>query len=100
MHVYVWYRVERDDPATEIAVRGMMARLACRTGVPGQLLRKAEESGLWMEVYQGVTDPEGFTRLMAQKVDEFDLGMFIDGSRRVEIFQVDWSSNATCANQI
>ncbi|MEW6676943.1 MAG: DUF4936 family protein [Pseudomonadota bacterium] len=100
MHVYVWYRVERDDAATVTAIRGMMARLACRTGIPGQLLRKAEEPGLWMEVYQGITDPDAFTRLMAEKVDEFDLAMFIDGNRRVEIFQVDWSSNATCGTQI
>ena len=100
MHVYVWYRVERDDADTATAVRSMMARLACRTGIPGQLLRKPAEPGLWMEVYQGVTDPEGFSRLMAQKADEFDLGMFIDGQRRVEIFQVDWASNASCSNQI
>ena len=100
MHVYVWYRVEKENQDTEAAVRGMMARLACRTGIPGQLLKKPAEPGLWMEVYQGVTDPEGFTRLMDQKADEFDLGMFIDGPRRVETFQVDWSSNATCSNQI
>jgi hypothetical protein len=96
MNLYVWYRVERDDKDTETAVRGMMARLACRSGIPGQLLRKPDEPRLWMEVYQGVSDPDGFARLMVQKVDEFDLGMFIDGPRRVEAFQVEWSISPTC----
>lgn len=97
MNFYVWYRVERDDRDTETAVRGMMARLACRSGVPGQLLKKRDEPCLWMEVYAGVADPAGFERLMAQQVDEFDLGMFIDGNRRVEAFQQDGPSAPTCS---
>jgi hypothetical protein len=97
MNFYVWYRVERDDPDTEIAVRGMMARLACRSGIPGQLLKKRDEPRLWMEVYADVPDPDGFARLMDQKVDEFDLGMFIDGNRRVEAFLPDGSTPPTCS---
>lgn len=99
MNFYVWYRVEQDDKETETAVRGMMARMACRSGVGGQLLKKRDEPRLWMEVYRDVADPEGFQRLMAQKADEFDLGMFIDGERRVEIFQADWSTPPTCTPQ-
>ncbi|MCP5278765.1 MAG: DUF4936 family protein [Thiobacillus sp.] len=97
MHIYVWYRVEKDDRDTENAVRGMMARLACRSGVAGRLLKKRDEPRLWMEVYAGVADQDGFERLMAQKVDEFDLGMFIDGERRVEAFSEDWCATPTCA---
>lgn len=97
MNFYVWYRVERDDADTETAVRGMMARLACRSGIAGQLLKKRDEPRLWMEVYLDVADPSGFERLMAQKVDEFDLGMFIDGNRRVEAFQPDGSTSPTCS---
>ena len=99
MNFYVWYRVEKDDPDTETAVRSMMARLACRSGVAGQLLKKRDEPRLWMEVYRDVADPQGFERLMAQKADEYDLGMFIDGSRRVEAFQEDWSTTPTCSPQ-
>ncbi len=99
MNFYVWYRVERDDRDTETAVRGMMARLACRSGIAGQLLKKRDEPRLWMEVYADVADPDGFTRLMTQKVDEFDLGMFIDGTRRVEAFRADWSTTPTCSTQ-
>jgi len=99
MNFYVWYRVEKDDVETETAVRGMMARLACRTGIAGQLLKKRDEPRLWMEVYADVSDPGAFERLMAQKVDEFDLGMFIDGARRVEVFQQDGSAAPSCSTQ-
>jgi hypothetical protein len=77
----------------------MMARLACRSGVAGQLLKKQDEPRLWMEVYRDVADPAGFQRLMAQKADEYDLGMFIDGARRVEVFREDWSTAPTCPTQ-
>ena len=97
MHLYVWYRVEQDDKDTETAVRGMMARVACRTGIAGRLLKKRDEPHLWMEVYADVADPDGFERLMTQKVDEFDLGMFIDGARRVEAFQEDGSAAPSCS---
>jgi hypothetical protein len=83
---YVWYRVAADDRDTEIAVRGMMARLACRAGVAARLLRKRAEPGLWMEVYEGVAEPDRFVRLMDQAVSEFDIDMFIDGARHVECF--------------
>ena len=85
--VYVWYRVSVDDHDTGATVRSMMARLACRTGVAGRLLRKAGEPCLWMEVYEGVSDVAGFARHLAQAVEEYDLGMFIDGSRHEESFE-------------
>ncbi|HNQ04370.1 MAG TPA: DUF4936 family protein [Thiobacillaceae bacterium] len=97
MHCYVWYRVERDDQDTETVVRAMMARLACSSGVAGQLLKKQGEPRLWMEVYVDVADPPGFQRLMEQKVGEFDLDMFLDGPRRVEVFHADGPSAPICA---
>ncbi len=53
----VWYRVTDDGPDTERIVRGLMARLACRTGIAGQLMRKRDEPRLWMELYAGVVAP-------------------------------------------
>lgn len=96
MNFYVWYRVEKDDQDTETAVRGMMARLACRTGISGQLFKKRDEPRLWMEVYADVADPGAFERLMNQKADEYDLGMFIDGNRRVEAFLTLGSATPAC----
>ncbi|TNF52480.1 MAG: DUF4936 family protein [Gammaproteobacteria bacterium] len=86
-HFYVWYRIEGDAAECERAVRGMMARLTCRTGVAGQLLQKCDEARLWMEVYADVAEPEAFSHRLRQAVDEYDIEMFIDGPRHTECFR-------------
>jgi len=84
---YIWYRVRADERETETVIRHMMARLACRSGIAGRLLKKREEPRLWMEVYEGIIDPAGFERLLARAVDEFDVEMFCDDSRHGECFE-------------
>lgn len=96
---YVWYRVEHDDRDTETAIRGMLTRLACRSGVRGRLMRKHGEPSLWMEVHEGIADPVAFARLMAQAVDEYDIGMFIDGTRHEECFEATTTIAPTCTTQ-
>lgn len=86
-HYYIYYRINvKDAVEAETLVRSMMARLACRSGIYGRLLKKHGEPGLWMEVYEDVREPERFERLLDQAADEFDIGMFIDGPRRSECF--------------
>jgi hypothetical protein len=83
---YVWYRIEGDDAECELSIRSMMARLTCRTGISGQLMKKCDDSHLWMEVYEGVCARDDFQARLAQAVDEFDIEMFIDGPRHTECF--------------
>jgi len=94
---FVWYRVNRDDLDSDVAIRSMMARLACRSGVAGRLLKKRDEPGLWMEIYLDVADPVRFEHLLRQAVDEFDVEMFIDGARRTECFVAGEPVVAACA---
>lgn len=82
----VWYRVTDDGPDTETVLRSMMARLACRTGICGRLMKKHDEPRLWMEVYQGIVEAEAFAHRLAQAGDEYDVDMFVAGERRVECF--------------
>ena len=97
MNYYIYYRVsENDADEAETLVRSMQARLACRSGVAGRLLKKRNEAGLWMEVYEDVVEPERFERLLEQAVDEFDLGMFLDGARHTECFLGDAAPAAAC----
>lgn len=83
---YIWYRVRDDALETETVIRRMMARLACRAGVSGRLLKKRDEPRLWMEVYEGVADSGAFERQLAQAVDEFDVEMFCEDARHLECF--------------
>lgn len=67
----------------------MQARLACRSGVSGRLLKKRDEPGLWMEVYENVADAPRFERLLNQAVDEFDIALFAESPRHQECFTGD-----------
>ncbi len=93
---FVWYRVKHDDLDTETVIRSMMARLACRSGMVGRLLKKHVETRLWMEIYLDVTDAKGFEQLLHQAVDEFDVEMFIDGQRCTESFVATDPAAAGC----
>jgi len=94
---YIYYRVsEKNADETEPLIRAMQARMACRTGITGCLLKKRDEPGLWMEVYEAIADADEFELRLAQIEDEFDIGMFIDGSRHREVFDYEPAGLATC----
>lgn len=96
-HYYIYYRIKPGEAAElELLVRSMQSRLACRSGVRGQLLKKRDEPGLWMEVYAQVADAARFEPLLRQAVEEFDLDMFADSPRRLECFTGDAPADAAC----
>ena len=88
-NVYVYYRL---DPGrvteAETVIRALMAR-TCRTGIEAQLLKKRDEPLLWMESYSGIADAESFLRELSSIVDEYDVGIFLNGERHVECFRSD-----------
>lgn len=86
-NVYVYYRLNpRHADEAETPIRALMVSLACRCGVTARLLKKRAEPLLWMETYEGVTDPDAFNRELARAMDEYDVGVFIDGERHLECF--------------
>ncbi|MGQ0579895.1 MAG: DUF4936 family protein [Betaproteobacteria bacterium] len=88
LHFYVYYRVNQPQNAGA-AVRGMQAELLARSGVRGRLLSKRDEPGMWMEVYEGVSDAPAFEAELARLSAEMKLeGFLAPGSRRhTECFQ-------------
>ena len=84
-HYYVYYRVDAADAHTlEPLLRSMQARLECRTGVTGRVLKRCDETNLWMEVYENVAQPEHFENALQKAVEESEIEMFLaQGSRRV-----------------
>ncbi len=88
--IFIYYRVAaRDWHEAESLVRSMQARLACRTGIHGRLLKKQKEPGLWMEVYDSIPQPTRFERQLAEVEAEFDVDMFLDGPRHREVFETE-----------
>ena len=59
---YVYYRSAAAPASVREAVIAMQATLARATGVQGRLLRRVEDDGTWMEIYESVADPERFER--------------------------------------
>ena len=90
-HTYcVWYRVkDADDREAETVVRALQARLGCRTGVTGRLLKKRDAPNTWMELYEGVRDVKAFERQLQALTDQFDVDMFLADSRHIECFIED-----------
>lgn len=62
--------------------------LRSRTGVGGRFLRKADDPWTWMEIYEGVADPDRFDAALAQCLEKHAVERFLDdgGRRHVERF--------------
>lgn len=65
---YVYYRSDADPAEVRRIVEGVQRDLARETGVHGRLLRRADGTATWMEVYEAVADPAGFERAVAAAV--------------------------------
>jgi hypothetical protein len=63
LHYFIYYRVRPQaiEPATA-AVATLQARLAAACGIAGRCLRRADDAGSLMEIYEGVADPAAFER--------------------------------------
>ena len=87
---FIYYRVAPQDwQEAEALVRAMQARLACRTGIAGRLLKKRDDPGLWMEVYDSISRSMAFETKLTQVEAELDVTMFMDGPRHREVFDAD-----------
>lgn len=84
----MYYRIApRHAADAEASIRAMLDRLACRSGINANLLKKCDEPLLWMEVYANVSDSAGFERELDRAADEYNVAKFIDGQRHVECFE-------------
>lgn len=85
---YVYYRSDAAAAAVHAAVTAMQAALAQATGVEGRLLRRVEDDGTWMEIYEGVADPERFERALEAAAADGRLEDLLapGGTRHVERF--------------
>ena len=85
---YVYYRSAAPPAAVHETVVAMQASLARATGVQGRLLRRVEDDGTWMEVYESVADPERFERELAAAVADARLEALLapGATRHVERF--------------
>jgi hypothetical protein len=86
---YIYYRVAAEQaPAARRAIGGVLSAVEQRTGVMGRLLRRRDESLMWMEVYDDVGDPRTFEETLASVLADHDFSSFLapGSDRRIERF--------------
>jgi hypothetical protein len=88
---YVYYRVAPGvDVAARDRVRAAQAEIRAALAIAVRLLTKRDEPELWMEVYEGVTDADGFERMLAASVERHALAQLLRPGtvRKTECFVV------------
>ena len=70
-------------------LRAMQQRLANRSGVRARLEERVGPAATptWMEVYEGVRDPDGFAAILADAINESEWTRELAQARRVERFR-------------
>ena len=87
VHYFIWYEIAGDAAPTRAAIGAMMADVARTTGVTGRLLVRRDRNATWMEIYEGVADPGGFEREIADALVRHDIARLLaGGARHVEAF--------------
>jgi hypothetical protein len=87
---YIYYRIDPARAAVCVPrIRELLAAVGKATGVRGRLLTKRGEPGLWMEIYDGVTDEANFEWELAEAAGRLGIQEFLQvgTTRHVECFQ-------------
>ena len=80
-HYYVYYRVDPES-VDELAanVRKLMLSIERQTGVRGRWMRRRDDPGTYMEVYESVADQKTFEAVLERE------GAALGVPRKAEIF--------------
>ncbi len=88
-HVYVYYRVTTESrESADTAVSRLFAEVSARTGVAGRIMRREDDPGTWMEVYESVGDTAAFCATLARLSAAVGLDAILGGAeaRHIERF--------------
>ena len=85
---YIYYKVPEQN-ATSLygQIRTLQNNIKDKTGITGKLLKKVNDSLLWMEIYENVNDPTTFLNTLQKEISNIELADFFEETqRKVEIF--------------
>jgi hypothetical protein len=86
---YVYYPAPAAAGSVLPLLRAMQQRLVDRSGVRARLEERVGPGATptWMEVYEGVNDPDGFAATLAEAVKDSEWTRELAQARRVERFR-------------
>jgi hypothetical protein len=89
LNYYVYYRIAASEATrTRAVVEAVQSALEHDTGVQGRLLRREDDPGTWMEIYEAVADPSRFETALGGLLAQhgFDGCLAPDSRRHTERF--------------
>lgn len=82
MNYYVYYRIAPDQaPLLKPKVMALFSAIETQFGIRGRWMRRRDDPGTYMEVYEDVKDEAGFEALLERE------GAKLGVQRKVERFQ-------------
>jgi hypothetical protein len=86
LNYYIYYRVQPEhSAAAEAAVKHIQSEIAARCGITGRVLKKRDETNLWMEIYEQV-ESAAFEDILAAAENKSGIAALLDGARHKECF--------------
>lgn len=84
---YVYYRLRPGSAAAAAgAIDALLDALAPLCTDPPRRARRCDDPATWMEIYEGISDWDGFEVALAAAVARLSVASFIDGDRHLECF--------------
>lgn len=88
--IYIYYKVNAgNEAAVRTAAQELLKRVAAATGIQGRLLCRRDKPETWMEVYEGIPDPEAFLATLDQSLQALRFAEVLgpDMRRMTELFR-------------
>jgi len=81
---YIYYRIAPGQTEqAKAAVEALQREVLALTGVQGRLLRRRDDPGTWMEVYEGIVNERTFEAALAETIERQQFSRVLaPGSRR------------------
>ncbi|MHB1352015.1 MAG: DUF4936 family protein [Thiobacillus sp.] len=84
---YVYYRLRPGSAAAAAGpIDALLEALAPFCTDPPRRARRCDDAATWMEIYEGVSDWDGFEAAHAAEVRRLSIAAFVDGDRHLECF--------------
>ena len=87
--IYIYYNVAPDSVGKlGAAVRVLFKGMARQTGIEGRLLSRRDKPETWMEVYEGVANPDAFQSSLDSELERLHFAELLgpDSRRITELF--------------
>jgi hypothetical protein len=88
--LYIYYKVSPGrEKSVRAAAQDLFKSIAAATGVEGRLSCRRDKPDTWMEVYEGIAEPDAFQTILNKELDRLRFADLLgpDSRRMTELFR-------------